>query len=89
VTGGVSHRSTAAPRFPSPSTPLRYTAGLRMEKHVNIKYIALLSLTMGCFQDQMEAGRDRDGDGFDNPELGGDDCDDDNALINPSAPEIC
>jgi hypothetical protein len=60
-----------------------------MEKHVNIKYIALLSLTMGCFQDQMEAGRDRDGDGFDNPELGGDDCDDDNALINPSAPEIC
>ena len=36
-----------------------------------------------------DVGRDRDNDGFETWELGGDDCDDANAAVNPSASEAC
>ncbi len=35
--------------------------------------------------EQWEAARDRDGDSFEAVELGGDDCDDDDAEVNPVA----
>lgn len=47
----------------------------------------LVLLLAGCFD--TTPGRDRDGDGFQNVELGGADCDDDNPLVFPGAGEQC
>ena len=55
-----------------------------------IRFLPLTLLALGgCYTGEIEEARDRDGDGFEAPELGGADCDDGNALINPDAPEVC
>src|SRR5690606_23659252 len=48
--------------------------------------LLLLALT-ACFDTSI--GRDRDQDGYDHIELGGNDCDDDNPFVHPDAPEVC
>lgn len=55
-----------------------------------IRFLPLTLLALGaCFGEEIREARDRDGDGFEAPEVGGTDCDDDNALVNPEAPEVC
>ena len=55
-----------------------------------MRFSPLLFLALSaCFQNAIDSAHDRDGDGFDNAELGGEDCDDDNPLVNPSSPEVC
>jgi hypothetical protein len=49
--------------------------------------LIVLALLAGC--PPSNEGRDRDGDGFETAALGGDDCNDADATINPGANELC
>lgn len=58
--------------------------------NIKSKWICLLTvvglLTPGCIVNRFPEGEDLDGDGYLNP---GEDCNDDDPLINPDAVEVC
>ncbi len=56
---------------------------------MRVNLIPMCLALAGCFQQQISEAYDRDNDGFPSDQLGGPDCDDENAAVFPGAVEIC
>lgn len=56
---------------------------------MRISLIPVCLVLSGCYQQIISEAYDRDNDGFPSDQLGGPDCDDENAAVFPGAVEIC
>lgn len=57
-----------------------------------MRHVILVAMVFGCnpvSEEEFADLADHDDDGFLPPEVGGDDCDDENADVNPDEPEVC
>ncbi|MFT6232695.1 MAG: hypothetical protein ACJAZO_003211, partial [Myxococcota bacterium] len=56
---------------------------------MRVSLIPVCLVLSGCYSQKISEAYDRDNDGFPSDQLGGPDCDDENAAVFPGAVEIC